>query len=239
MNSASNTPTLCNAFTSYSNTNIIWWLYLIGCFIFWLYLVIHKRLTNRKIRDEQMAANRKPGDWNCPKCGFVIFASKRQCLKCKVYKNDWKCDGCGSFNKQRNTDCFRCKLVRQRLNTNEIAEVLGGPVQQILPRQQVVQQPPNNNAAAAAPPQFDILYYQAARPPPPPVVEEVAAPPPPRSELNPQKECCVCMDAEKDAFFLPCGHNCVCHSCASVQQATLGKCPVCRQQIQSIGRLFQ
>ncbi len=54
----------------------------------------------------------KPGDWNCPKCGFLLFASKSRCFKCNIYKNDWKCTSCASYNKKANTKCFRCETVK-------------------------------------------------------------------------------------------------------------------------------
>ena len=41
--------------------------------------------------------------------------------------------------------------------------------------------------------------------------------------------CCVCLDAEKDVAFTPCGHVCICRSCLTklpiVQQS---KCPICK-----------
>jgi len=37
--------------------------------------------------------------------------------------------------------------------------------------------------------------------------------------------CCVCMDAKKTHAFQPCGHKCVCATCA----AQLQSCPICRK----------
>jgi len=37
-------------------------------------------------------------------------------------------------------------------------------------------------------------------------------------------ECCVCMVADKDTIFIPCGHYYTCHTCA----VTSKKCPICR-----------
>eukprot|EP00931_Biecheleriopsis_adriatica_P087710 TRINITY_DN6213_c0_g1_i1.p1 TRINITY_DN6213_c0_g1~~TRINITY_DN6213_c0_g1_i1.p1 ORF type:complete len:192 (-),score=23.28 TRINITY_DN6213_c0_g1_i1:102-677(-) len=30
----------------------------------------------------------RPGDWNCPKCNFLVFASKDECFKCGYRKGD-------------------------------------------------------------------------------------------------------------------------------------------------------
>eukprot|EP00440_Ansanella_granifera_P029270 gb/GFBE01031793.1/.p1 GENE.gb/GFBE01031793.1/~~gb/GFBE01031793.1/.p1 ORF type:complete len:178 (+),score=19.03 gb/GFBE01031793.1/:1-534(+) len=30
----------------------------------------------------------RPGDWNCPKCNFLVFASKSECFKCGARKDD-------------------------------------------------------------------------------------------------------------------------------------------------------
>ena len=46
-------------------------------------------------------------------------------------------------------------------------------------------------------------------------------------------ECAVCLDAPNTHVLVPCGHKCVCSTCAE----TLGKqkqgnlCPICRTQI--------
>ena len=40
-------------------------------------------------------------------------------------------------------------------------------------------------------------------------------------------ECVICMDAEKDIVFMPCGHLYTCETCSS----KVTKCPMCRQVI--------
>ena len=41
--------------------------------------------------------------------------------------------------------------------------------------------------------------------------------------------CCVCLDAEKDVAFTPCGHVCICRSClAKLPAAQRSKCPICK-----------
>ena len=39
-----------------------------------------------------------PGDWNCPRCRAVVFASKANCFKCNTPNPNpvptWECSGC-------------------------------------------------------------------------------------------------------------------------------------------------
>lgn len=43
-----------------------------------------------------------------------------------------------------------------------------------------------------------------------------------------QEECLVCMDNKHDVVIVPCGHFCVCKSCAENILKTTKKCPICR-----------
>ena len=47
-------------------------------------------------------------------------------------------------------------------------------------------------------------------------------------EIDENEECCICMDKRRSIVFLPCGHVCVCNTCAK----DLIQCPLCRVQIQ-------
>lgn len=45
-------------------------------------------------------------------------------------------------------------------------------------------------------------------------------------------ECIVCMDANKDVVFAPCGHYCSCSKCANnIYNSYNQKCPMCRASI--------
>eukprot|EP00929_Paragymnodinium_shiwhaense_P096967 TRINITY_DN58742_c0_g1_i1.p1 TRINITY_DN58742_c0_g1~~TRINITY_DN58742_c0_g1_i1.p1 ORF type:complete len:957 (-),score=226.41 TRINITY_DN58742_c0_g1_i1:67-2850(-) len=60
-------------------------------------------------------------------------------------------------------------------------------------------------------------------------------------EGSPADRCCVvCLDQEKTHAFVPCGHLCVCRSCADtlVAQRPHSLCPVCRQVIQKELQIF-
>lgn len=70
---------------------------------------------------------RKTGDWDCPDCSTVNFASRNECYKCKCYKSkgktpekkkgDWKGDwncGCGELNFASRTNCRRCNKPKDQ-----------------------------------------------------------------------------------------------------------------------------
>jgi hypothetical protein len=47
-------------------------------------------------------------------------------------------------------------------------------------------------------------------------------------------DCIVCMDAKKTHVFQPCGHYCVCATCAAQCQT----CPICRAPVTGILKIF-
>jgi protein neuralized len=53
-------------------------------------------------------------------------------------------------------------------------------------------------------------------------------------------ECAICMECEPDCALYPCGHMCMCHSCAmNVQKQRSALCPICRQPIVDILRIYR
>jgi len=53
-------------------------------------------------------------------------------------------------------------------------------------------------------------------------------------------ECSVCMESEPNAALYPCGHMCMCYECAiSVQKLRGALCPICRQPIIDILRIYR
>jgi hypothetical protein len=58
-------------------------------------------------------------------------------------------------------------------------------------------------------------------------------------QLSGENVCCVCMDKRKDAVCVPCGHKAMCLECAEMLKARERRCPVCRQEIGSIVRVFE
>jgi hypothetical protein len=54
-----------------------------------------------------------------------------------------------------------------------------------------------------------------------------------------ETQCVVCMDAAKDRAVRPCMHVCVCETCAQLlMMEKTPRCPVCREPIQHIERVF-
>ncbi|KAG2483442.1 hypothetical protein HYH03_017696 [Edaphochlamys debaryana] len=47
-------------------------------------------------------------------------------------------------------------------------------------------------------------------------------------------ECVICMSAPRDTTALPCRHMCMCHACASALKTQTNKCPICRNEIESL-----
>jgi E3 ubiquitin-protein ligase MGRN1 len=50
------------------------------------------------------------------------------------------------------------------------------------------------------------------------------------------KDCVICMNAERNTTVLPCRHMCMCYDCAQAikVQATQAKCPICRNEVESM-----
>ena len=47
-------------------------------------------------------------------------------------------------------------------------------------------------------------------------------------------ECVICMSAARDTTALPCRHMCMCHGCANALKTQTNKCPICRNEIESL-----
>ena len=48
-------------------------------------------------------------------------------------------------------------------------------------------------------------------------------------------ECVVCLEGEAVMAIMPCGHRCVCEGCATLNMT---QCPMCRQPVQDMKRIF-
>ncbi|KAH8054247.1 hypothetical protein JL722_8979 [Aureococcus anophagefferens] len=87
--------------------------------------------------------------------------------------------------------------------------------------------PPSKKRAAAAPPK---KKAPAAAPPKKRARAKQPAPP---QEPKEEDECAICFaDASRTHACVPCGHKCVCASCASTHLTASGsRCPICREEI--------
>lgn len=54
-----------------------------------------------------------------------------------------------------------------------------------------------------------------------------------------QTDCIVCMDKARDSVLLPCGHLGVCIDCGNSLITTTRTCPICRQPIDKVQRVYQ
>lgn len=51
--------------------------------------------------------------------------------------------------------------------------------------------------------------------------------------------CIVCMELKKDSVLIPCGHLGICFKCANRCKETSKTCPVCREKITEVHRVYQ
>mmetsp|Transcript_21446 Transcript_21446/g.61181 ORF Transcript_21446/g.61181 Transcript_21446/m.61181 type:complete len:325 (+) Transcript_21446:92-1066(+) len=64
-----------------------------------------------------MARERQPGDWDCPDCGAVCFASRETCFRCDRKnglarkEGDWDCPDCGTVIFAGKESCFKCDRI--------------------------------------------------------------------------------------------------------------------------------
>jgi hypothetical protein len=65
-----------------------------------------------------------------------------------------------------------------------------------------------------------------------------APPRPPSAEGRRVGECVVCLDRRNSHVLVPCGHRCVCASCAELVR-THGVCPICRTNIVWVCEVFE
>mmetsp|Transcript_22376 Transcript_22376/g.39004 ORF Transcript_22376/g.39004 Transcript_22376/m.39004 type:complete len:404 (+) Transcript_22376:80-1291(+) len=53
-----------------------------------------------------------------------------------------------------------------------------------------------------------------------------------------EQECTICMNAPKESLMAPCGHVSSCHSCAMKIYNMKDRCPVCRQRIDKVYKVY-
>jgi len=84
----------------------------------------------------------RPGDWTCPSCASVVFASKSACFKCDTPKphgavlagekpGDWRCPNCMNNCFASKVECFKCRTPKPGLMAQPqfaMASPVGGTV---------------------------------------------------------------------------------------------------------------
>lgn len=59
-----------------------------------------------------------------------------------------------------------------------------------------------------------------------------------REGLDDDKKCCICFVTDKDTIFMPCNHVRCCFECADEIKTINGRCPVCREPITKVEKIF-
>ncbi|KAF9599104.1 hypothetical protein IFM89_035383 [Coptis chinensis] len=55
---------------------------------------------------------------------------------------------------------------------------------------------------------------------------------------HPRRLCVICFDAQRDCFFLPCGHCAACFTCGTRIVDEAGTCPICRRKTKKVKKIF-
>jgi hypothetical protein len=139
------------------------------------------------------------------------------------------------------------KAYRYKQNVREQAPIVIPQVQQPIVKPQVVAQipiviPQVQQPVAQDPQDMEIaepvVQPQVAAQIPiviPQVQQPVAQNPQPMEDIE---TCCVCMESQIDAVFVPCGHLKCCMDCATDINTRKGECPLCRTKIQLVVKVF-
>jgi hypothetical protein len=56
--------------------------------------------------------------------------------------------------------------------------------------------------------------------------------------VDEERQCIICYENPKCFMIRPCNHVCLCEKCSRNVQGLRGKCPMCRNNIQKIERIF-
>jgi hypothetical protein len=186
------------------------------------------------------------GDWDCPKCKELIFASKSMCFKCKVDKygnsknltkiGDWNCPKCHDYQFARNSNCRKCGTSKpsssnidsansNSVNTPSVSVRTGD---WLCPGCQDLQFARNTHCRKCKMlnPKLAVKTVQQTE----------------QAKEDDEKLCSICLDANKNMLLLHVteteGHLCCCEPCANELIADGAPCPICRQNIKQAIKVF-
>uniref|UniRef100_A0A0C9RQX4 TSA: Wollemia nobilis Ref_Wollemi_Transcript_937_1609 transcribed RNA sequence n=1 Tax=Wollemia nobilis TaxID=56998 RepID=A0A0C9RQX4_9CONI len=57
-------------------------------------------------------------------------------------------------------------------------------------------------------------------------------------EIPDENVCTICFEHQKNSFFQPCGHYATCYSCGLRVKEVTAVCPICRQNIQDVRKIY-
>jgi len=185
---------------------------------------------------------------NCSNCHTCINC--RDCLGCNNCNNCGSCSECYACCNCRNcksctesTNCSNSSNLIQALNKRNEFDyfnqfeghiVMPAPMQQAIP---LYQRP-------GPPYRFGHAPGQSGPPVPSSRARQSFSsnqPEPTELEDEPERlvennECVICFNAKKTHALIPCGHKCVCETCAAESSLTL--CPLCKQSYNMVVRIF-
>lgn len=179
----------------------------------------------------------KPGDWYCPQCRGLIFASKKMCLKCKVDRNgqkqnlkkigDWICKACGDYQFARNSKCRKCNAPKTGHSAPQINKK---PGDWNCPKCDDHNFAKNMACRKCYTPNPNMTYT-------PPKTTPVKS-----TDDENDKLCSICLDEPKVMLLLHQngseGHLCCCESCAEQLIDLNHDCPICRTPVTQAIKVF-
>lgn len=184
--------------------------------------------------------NSRPGDWTCPKCKELIFASKPVCFKCKVNKDgiaqsivrmaDWNCPNCGDYQFARNKKCRKCSTIKPSHSDHRPRTALRKG-DWLCPNCQDVQFSRNTHCRKCKTPN-PILTVSPVQ-----TIQHTE-----QVKEDDEKLCTICLDADKNMLLLHVsgteGHLCCCETCANELVGQNAPCPICRQAVTQAIKVF-
>ena len=173
-------------------------------------------------------------DWKCKGCGFIIYGSKKKCLKCNLdrygksvlHNGDWRCKGCNFLLYANKTHCFKCNLDR---NGNSVLRpgdwICHGCKFKIYgSKKKCSKCNMDKNGNVILPPSTNNNAINT-------------------SSYDENKMCAVCWEQPKNTILIhengKNAHQCCCYVCANkIFHDGNKKCPICNQMIKQIIQVY-
>lgn len=177
--------------------------------------------------------SRKPGDWDCDKCGVHNFKKRLQCFGCGTYRTQtpgWTCNACHCENYPDRLKCFRCGADKDKdkavdWKCQQCGFLVFASKTQC-PKCHPMKREGDWDCSNCGKFQFARNKFcrdcgQA------------------RDEAD-DSACVVCMDAPRDTMLMhgATGHTCCCGDCAQILLASELSCPICRAPIERVVKNF-
>jgi len=185
---------------------------------------------------------------NCSNCNSCINCTN--CVGCNNCNNCGNCSDCYACSNCRN--CKRCTESTNCSNSSNLIQALnrwsefeyfnqfGGHIVMPAPMQGGIPEYRRSSPAArfCEAPEESVPHVplSGGRPSYSSNQQELPELDDEPERLQQNKECVICFDAKKTHALIPCGHKCVCETCATESSLTL--CPLCKQSYNMVIRIF-